>query len=129
MTVSSDRDEYLPHAPAKVSVAVLDASGKPAATEVALWAVDYGLLSLTNYKTPDVVKAIYARRDLQVLTEDTRERMISRRAIVTETQGIGQGQAAGGGEAQHEAAPHPLPGAEMRGFVAASSALGNGRGG
>ena len=30
VTVSSDRDEYLPHAPAKVSVAVHDVSGKPA---------------------------------------------------------------------------------------------------
>jgi uncharacterized protein YfaS (alpha-2-macroglobulin family) len=96
--VSSDREEYLPHASAKVSVAVSDASGKPAAAEVALWAVDYGLLSLTNYKTPDIVKAIYARRDLQVLTEDTRERMISRRALVVDpSSGMGQGPGSGGG--------------------------------
>jgi hypothetical protein len=97
VSVSSDRDEYLPHAPAKVSVVVKDPTGKPAATEVALWAVDYGLLSLTNYTTPDVVKAIYAHRDLQVLTEDTRERMISRRPLVKEDVGVGIGSGVGGG--------------------------------
>ncbi|HKV98888.1 MAG TPA: MG2 domain-containing protein [Vicinamibacterales bacterium] len=96
VSVSSDRDEYLPHAPAKVSVVVRDAGGKPASAEVALWAVDYGLLSLTNYTTPDIVKAIYARRDLQVLTEDTRERMISRRAFVKDD-GSALGGGAGGG--------------------------------
>jgi alpha-2-macroglobulin len=96
VSVSPDRDEYLPHTPAKVSVAVHDASGKPASAEVALWAVDYGLLSLTNYTTPDIVKAIYARRDLQVLTEDTRERMISRRALVKDDVSVYGTSAAGG---------------------------------
>ena len=96
VTVSSDHDEYLPHAPAKVSVAVRDMSGKPASAEIALWAVDYGLLSLTNYTTPDIVKAIYSRRDLQVLTEDTRERMISRRVLVKDDGGADRGGAGGG---------------------------------
>ena len=31
-----------------------DAAGKPAASEVTLWAVDYGVLSLTDYRAPDV---------------------------------------------------------------------------
>ena len=77
--VSADRQEYLPRQPLTVSVAVSGADGKAAPAEVTLWAVDYGLLSLTNYKTPDVVKAIYLRKALQVMTVDNRQRLMSRR--------------------------------------------------
>ena len=47
--VRSDHAEYRPKQQATVSVAVTDASGAPAPSEVTLWAVDYGLLSLTGY--------------------------------------------------------------------------------
>lgn len=77
--VSADREEYRPRQPARVSVAVTARDGKPAAGEVTLWAVDYGLLSLTGYTTPDVVKAIYAPKALQVMTEDSRLALMLRR--------------------------------------------------
>ncbi len=49
--------------------------------------MDYGLLSLTDYKTPDVARAIYARKQLQVQTQDNRARLIGRRPMLVETPG------------------------------------------
>jgi uncharacterized protein YfaS (alpha-2-macroglobulin family) len=82
VTVKANRDEYRPAAKAKVSVEVTDAAGKPTRSEVTLWAVDYGVLSLTGYRTPDVVSSVYIRKALQVLTEDSRQKIISRRVVV-----------------------------------------------
>jgi alpha-2-macroglobulin len=79
--VSADRDEYRPGQPATVSVAVTDHRGAPAASEVTLWAMDRGLLSLTNYTTPDVLKAIYEPKALQVNTGDNRHLLMRRRPL------------------------------------------------
>src|SRR5262249_48663425 len=68
--------------------------GKGVAGEVTLWAVDYGVLSLTGYQAPDVRHAIYQRKDLQVLTEDSRQRIVSRRVITPK----GDGEGGGGGD-------------------------------
>ena len=46
-----------------------------------LWAVDYGVLSLTDYRAPDVVRAVYQHKALQVMTDDSRQRIISRRVL------------------------------------------------
>ena len=43
--------------------------------------MDYGLLSLTDYTTPDVLKAIYVPKALQVMTGDNRQRLMSRRPM------------------------------------------------
>jgi len=79
--VTTDRTEYRPKQSITVDVAVAGAPARAVAGEVTLWAVDYGLLSLTDYHTPDVVKAIYAHKALTVTTEDNRERLISRRVL------------------------------------------------
>ncbi len=97
--VAADRAEYRPANAAKISVAVNDAAGKPAAGEVTLWAVDYGVLSLTDYRAPDVLRSVYQEKNLQVMTEDSRERIISRRVITPK--GAGEG---GGGGAENGAA-------------------------
>ena len=81
VTVTADRAEYRPANTAKVSVVVHDAADKPAVSEVTLWAVDHGVLSLTDYRAPDVVSAVYQRKALQVLTEDNRQRIVSRRVL------------------------------------------------
>ena len=77
--VAADREEYRPRQPVSVSVAVAAPGGAPARAEVTLWAMDYGLLSLTDYKTPDILKQIYSPKALQVLTTDSRQRLMSRR--------------------------------------------------
>jgi hypothetical protein len=47
-----------------VRVAVRDARGRGARSEVALWAVDEGVLALTGYETPDPIDLIYRARGL-----------------------------------------------------------------
>ena len=58
VAVKSDRQEFRPAGSAKVDVQVKDAQGAGAGSEVTLWAVDYGVLSLTGFKTPDVLKSV-----------------------------------------------------------------------
>jgi uncharacterized protein YfaS (alpha-2-macroglobulin family) len=55
--------------------------------------VDYGVLSLTAYRTPDVLGSVYVRKALQVLTEDGRQKIISRRVVTPkgDTDGGGGG--------------------------------------
>jgi len=92
VTVSSDRDEYRPGAGARIEVRVADARQQPVSAEVTLWAVDYGVLSLTGYRTPDVRGSVWADKALQVLTQDSRQNVISRRALADS-----KGEAEGGG--------------------------------
>ncbi|MCE9602863.1 MAG: hypothetical protein K8S21_11720 [Gemmatimonadetes bacterium] len=58
------KPDYRPGDTAVVKVAVRDVRGVGARSEVALWAVDEGVLALTGYKTPDPLDLIYRRRDL-----------------------------------------------------------------
>jgi len=81
VAVTSDKEEYRPAETATVSVEVKDAAGKPAMSEVTLWAVDYGVLSLTGYQTPDILDSIYIAKALQVNNADSRQCIISRRVI------------------------------------------------
>ncbi|MEW6364958.1 MAG: MG2 domain-containing protein [Acidobacteriota bacterium] len=79
--VRTDKEEYRPAENAKISVQVKDVDGKPAVCEVTLWAVDYGVLSLTGYKTPDILDSIYVQKALQVMNADSRQCIVSRRVI------------------------------------------------
>jgi alpha-2-macroglobulin len=93
-TITSNRAEYRPANNARVDVELRDAKGAPAVGEVTLWAVDYGVLSLTDFKTPDVLSSVYVRKALQVLTEDNRLRIVSRRALTPK----GTDEGGGGGD-------------------------------
>ncbi|HUP60354.1 MAG TPA: alpha-2-macroglobulin family protein [Thermoanaerobaculia bacterium] len=93
VNVKADRDEFRPASKAKIEVNVRDAGGKPSQSEVTLWAVDYGVLSLTNYRTPDVLESIYLDKALQVANEDSRQRIVSRRVLTPK----GGGEGGGGG--------------------------------
>jgi uncharacterized protein YfaS (alpha-2-macroglobulin family) len=97
--VKANRDEFRPAQKAKIEVTVVDAARKPSQSEVTLWAVDYGVLSLTNYTPPDVMKNVYLEKALQVLTEDSRQRIVSRRVLTPKgaTDGGGGGRDAGPG--------------------------------
>ena len=59
LAVSADREEYRPGAAATVSVAASDQAGRAVQAEVTLWAVDYGVLSLTGFRTPDVLPSVW----------------------------------------------------------------------
>jgi uncharacterized protein YfaS (alpha-2-macroglobulin family) len=96
VSVKANRDEYRPAGSAKVQVLVKDAQGAPASSEVTLWAVDYGVLSLTGFRTPDVLRSIYMPKALQVMNADNRQRIISRRVLTPKGSSEGGG---GGAEA------------------------------
>ena len=93
VAVSADREEFRPATNAQVRLRVTDAQGRPAASEVTLWAVDYGVLSLTAYRTPDVLGSVYVHKALQVMNADSRQRIVSRRVLTPkgETDGGGGG--------------------------------------
>jgi len=64
LTIATDKPEYRPADSAHVRVSVRDAANHGARSEVTLWAVDEGVLSLTGYKTPDPIDLIYRERGL-----------------------------------------------------------------
>ena len=97
--VKADREEYRPAARARVEVRVRDAKGRGGPAEVTLWAVDYGVLSLTGYRTPDVLPAVYVPKALQVQTEDSRQNIVSRRVPVSKGADEGGGGGSDGGAA------------------------------
>jgi alpha-2-macroglobulin len=97
--VRANRDEFRPAAKASIEVDVRDAAGRPAQSEVTLWAVDYGVLSLTAYQTPDVLGSIYLDKALQVANQDSRQKIVSRRVLTPKgaSDGGGGGRDAGPG--------------------------------
>jgi alpha-2-macroglobulin len=99
VSLRADKEEYRPANTAKVLLDVKDAGGRGAPSEVTLWAVDYGVLSLTAYRTPDVLGSVYVNKALQVMNADNRQRIISRRVLTPkgETEGGGGGGDDGAG--------------------------------
>src|SRR5207302_900071 len=85
------RVEFRPAGAATVDVQVKDSTGVAAPSEVTLWAVDYGVLSLTGFHTPDVLKSVYVPKALQIITTDNRQRIISRRALTPKGEDSGGG--------------------------------------
>ena len=107
VTLTSDREEYRPSAKARVDVSVRDAAGRGGPSEVTLWAVDYGVLSLTAFKTPDVLTSVWVEKALQVLTQDSRQNVISRRVLASKgaSEGGGGGAEAGAGTLRKDFRP------------------------
>jgi uncharacterized protein YfaS (alpha-2-macroglobulin family) len=99
VSVTADKEEYRPANSATVAVDVKDHQARGAASEVTLWAVDYGVLSLTSYRTPDILGSVYVRKALQVFNADSRQRIVSRRVLTPkgDTEGGGGGADAGAG--------------------------------
>jgi uncharacterized protein YfaS (alpha-2-macroglobulin family) len=99
VSVAANKQEYRPANSAAVSLEVVDQQKRGTASEVTLWAVDYGVLSLTSYQTPDVLGSVYVRKSLQVFNSDSRQRIVSRRVLTPkgDTDGGGGGADAGAG--------------------------------
>jgi uncharacterized protein YfaS (alpha-2-macroglobulin family) len=94
VSVTTDKEEYRPASKANVRLEVKDPGGRGVPSEVTLWAVDYGVLSLTNYQPPDLAGSVYVRKSLQVFNEDNRQRIVSRRVLTPK----GESDGGGGGE-------------------------------
>jgi uncharacterized protein YfaS (alpha-2-macroglobulin family) len=97
VVVKANRDEFRPAGSAKVDLQVKDVQGVGVASEVTLWAVDYGVLSLTGYRTPDVLGSIYVPKALQVMNADSRQRIVSRRVLTPKGASDGGGGGADSG--------------------------------
>lgn len=62
VALATDRERYTPRDTAGVRIRVRDDRGRGVRAEVALWAVDEGVLALTGYVTPDVARQVYTPR-------------------------------------------------------------------
>ena len=91
VAVTANSAEYRPANVAKVDVEVTDHRGAPSVAEVTLWAVDYGVLSLTAFRTPDILDSVYVPKALQVTNVDNRQRIVSRRALIPKGEDTGGG--------------------------------------
>jgi uncharacterized protein YfaS (alpha-2-macroglobulin family) len=92
--IESDKDEYKPAENCKVKVNVKDFYGNNVSgAELTLWAVDVGVLNLTNYKTPDPLERIYKEESLSIFNADSREKLISARVSSPK----GEDEGGGGG--------------------------------
>lgn len=54
--------EVLPGTSTTIDIDVRDATGRPVEGEAVLWAVDEGVLALTNYEVPDPFKSLFLQR-------------------------------------------------------------------
>lgn len=71
--VESDAAEYRPGQTARFQLSVAGSKGAPHAAELAVYAVDEGVLSLTGYEPPDPVAVFLEPRPLAVATLESRD--------------------------------------------------------
>jgi uncharacterized protein YfaS (alpha-2-macroglobulin family) len=108
VAVSTDKQTYQPGENVTVTVDV-ERQGKPAKNaHVVLYAVDYGVLSLTAYETPEHFDRFYADRDLHVWTADARTRMLDRAALLAKGAPAGGGGGDGGPSVRNRFQTTPL---------------------
>ena len=102
VTVTPGATNYLPAQTVEVTARVADASGRAVAgAEVVLYAVDDGILHLTDYSLPDPHGCFYATRPLGVLSSVSLPNLLAEdpEELVFQNKGylIGGGGDAGGG--------------------------------
>ncbi|MET0283789.1 MAG: alpha-2-macroglobulin family protein [Polyangiales bacterium] len=94
--VQPDAVEKRPGEEVTVTLAVKDAAGKPVQSELTVFAVDEGVLTLTGYHTPDPFAAIYAPHGLSVWTSDARGSLQRLLSAADENKGGDEGGGGGG---------------------------------
>jgi len=97
--VKANKDKFLPGEKVEVDVDVRDQKAKAAKSEVTLYAVDEGVLSLIAYKTPDPIPVFSAARPLRVSTIESREALaqVKLGASALALAGLDKGLEGGGG--------------------------------
>ncbi len=109
VALSTDAATYQPGQPVRVTVEVTQGGVPSPAAHVVLWAVDHGVLSLTDYTTPDPFSAYYARRPLKVLTADSRTSVLDRQQYLAKGAPVGGGGGLPGLRSHFETTPVWLP--------------------
>jgi alpha-2-macroglobulin len=97
VAVEPDSTEKRPGEQVNLKLSVRDGLGKPVAAELAVYAVDEGVLALTAYATPDPFATLYAHRPLAVWTSDSRGNLARRRGE-DEDEEKGGDEGGGGGQ-------------------------------
>jgi uncharacterized protein YfaS (alpha-2-macroglobulin family) len=97
--VTPERTQYRPRETVKVAVRTADWKGAPVPAEVAVWAVDEGVLRLTGYEPPDPLDALQPERGLSVRIGEPLIHLVRRTAYADKgmTTGGGGGAEGGGG--------------------------------
>ncbi len=97
VALKPSKTDLQPGEEVKVDLDVTDQAGKPAKTEITLYAVDEGVLKLIDYKTPDPIPVFSAPRSLKVATLETRSDLAK---LFDPLGGLGgdKGLAGGGGD-------------------------------
>ena len=96
VSVAPDAEDKRPGDEVRVALAVRDGQGAPVASELTVFAVDEGVLSLTGYRTPDPFAVLYAHRPLAVWTSDARANLA--RVGVEDDDEKGGDEGGGGGQ-------------------------------
>lgn len=73
LALKPNATDFRPGAEIAVDLAVTDAAGRGSPAELTVFAVDEGVLMLTNYATPDPLPVFTASRPLSVSTLETRD--------------------------------------------------------
>jgi len=96
VSVTPKKLDYRPGEEVGVSLEVRDAKGRPANAELTVYAVDEGVLSLIDYRTPDPIRVFGEPRSLHVAMLESRSSLAS---IFDPLSGVGldKGLAGGGG--------------------------------
>ncbi|HEY0840190.1 MAG TPA: alpha-2-macroglobulin family protein, partial [Vulgatibacter sp.] len=89
--------EYRPRDVVKVDLQVADQAGRGVETEVAVWAVDEGVLRLTGYEIPDPVEALHPLRGLSVQLGEPLIHLVERRRYGEKGTNAGGGGGDGSG--------------------------------
>ena len=71
VSVVPNKDEYRPGDTTRITLDVKNANKQGVKSEVTLWAVDEGVLSLTGYKTPDPLGLLYEPRGIGMTLAST----------------------------------------------------------
>ncbi|HVO30580.1 MAG TPA: alpha-2-macroglobulin family protein, partial [bacterium] len=87
--ITPDSTEKRPRDKVKVDVAVTDWKNKGTSAEVAVWAVDEGVLRLTNYQVPDPIAEIHPDRGLSVRIGEPLLHLVQRKKYGDKGEGSG----------------------------------------
>jgi uncharacterized protein YfaS (alpha-2-macroglobulin family) len=94
--IRPDAAEKRPGERLRVAFDVRDGAGRPQASELTVFAVDEGVLSLTGYQTPDPFSTMYALQGLSVWTADGRARLVRDLTAGEDEKGGTEGGGGGG---------------------------------
>lgn len=93
--VTADQKEYRPRNRVKLALRTTDWKGAGMPAEVAVWAVDEGVLRLTNYEAPDPLEALHPLEGLSVRLGEPLIHLVKRQLYADKGMVSGGG---GGGE-------------------------------